>query len=233
MDANPKVIMKLQKLFALAEGNPNEEEANNAMLAAQRLMMQYNVAPKDIPVTKDEVSRRVCYWIDRRFPWWYGVLAKLIGDNFRCRYFIGRRGRSHGVMFVGLPADTEIAGIVFNFIREQTVLLADKYARALYQKGTPMKGLRDEYTKGFLRGLEQGFNEQVYDNNWGLMLVIHPVVQEYVDNLEVTESVTPYQPHVHPDEFARAVAQAQGYNDGREVGKSTQDGNLNKLEEEN
>ena len=51
-----KIADKIQKLLNLAGNNPNEEEAQAALLKAQKLMAQYNVDLESLGDGKKELK---------------------------------------------------------------------------------------------------------------------------------------------------------------------------------
>lgn len=54
-----KIIKKIEKLFALAGNNPNEKEAEAALLKAQKLMAEYGIEQSQL--TGEKITYATVY----------------------------------------------------------------------------------------------------------------------------------------------------------------------------
>lgn len=188
MAVSEQVLATIKKLFALSNNNPNESEAETAMLKAQELLAKHQLSLSDLD--RDQVSDDVITLsADDRdaLPWKYR-LASIIANNFRCKTFSSARKctRSNKIdkrsvtttIFLGHPNDVAIAKEVFIFAKHKAMMGANKwYARVYnedmnrygYAKNT--KGIKGDYIKGFLLGLNERFKKQVDEKGWGLVLI--------------------------------------------------------------
>ena len=240
--SDEKVINRVKKLLALAVGGANANESESALLLAQRMMAENNIALEDVQgqaeAPRPEVVRHYAtYSKGNSALVWYAVdLARVIAKNFRVSYVIGtspQKSKSkaakekgdipQSVIFIGLSDDVMLAVEVYQFAFESVKHHADRYARKLYSQGHPMTGLRDAFTTGYLKGLREKFEEQVAANNWLAIITLHPVVVEYVDNMKtgsITISANKNQ--------AAAYLNGAAYEAGRQEGKRF-DTNVTKL----
>lgn len=131
-----KIIKKIQHILnKTTEKGATEEEAQSAMLMAQKLMAKYGLEMTDIEITttdketkKEIVEGEATDSI--KLAWWHKSLAKIIADNFRCRHFYYKSyGGYYQVVFFGFKEDVEIAKMVYKFASIQIEYHARQYRR--------------------------------------------------------------------------------------------------------
>jgi len=230
-----KVLARIKKLLALAVDKSNPNESENAMLMAQKLMAEHNVEMADVEDIdvdhKPDVVQGYATYVSRNMPWWYRELARIISKNFRVKYLLGTRPQAskskkaqergeipQDIIFVGLKEDVQIAVEVYRFAIDAIKYHADRYARKMYAKGAEMYGLRDSFTEGFLKGLEEKFKTQVTQNNWLMVLDLHPAVIDYLNQMNIKERVLKTNRNATANDLLHAMA----YEAGREEGKKFQ-----------
>ena len=180
------VINKVRKLLAKAENNPFPHEAQTALLKAQEFMAKHGISMADVEDSKVPDRNEV---IDQeitnitRTPWWQKWLSTIIADNFRCHVYTRIRGGRSVIRFIGRRDDIEIAKNVFSFAAQAIRFYSDRYLNELRKRGLPTKGVRNDYIRGFLKGLTDKFAEQVNKNDWGLVLVKDAEVDTVFNNL--------------------------------------------------
>lgn len=237
-----KAIDRVQKLLALSNNNPSQEEATAALLRAQKLMVEHGIDFGDVQGNNnvtDEVIEKVAA-SGRRMSNWKIRLAVVIAQNFRCETYIQKSGRSYGnrnaervsyqreVMFVGMTTDVEIATMVY----QKAIEFADLYCNwfMLQEKlrlqrvltRSESKQIGNTWRIGFVLGLKQKFDEQVAQNDWGLVLV-------------TPEAVTQYMTETHGKLVKRQSSRVQlhradAFEDGIEKGKKFGSENQEKQE---
>lgn len=184
-----RMISKIEKLLALADNNSNEEEMQSAMLKAQALMAQYNIKMGEIGQSDYSAAKIIHLNVGGKTAVapWKKLLASIIAKNFRCRiYYLKYKGLP-GVNFVflGFDNDATIACAVFKF----AVAAAEKGMYKCYRKfrdaGKFAKGIRHDYVSGFISGLKNKFEEQVTQNEWGLVLVVPKEVNAVLDGMDL------------------------------------------------
>jgi hypothetical protein len=183
MTEQEKIITKVQKLLSNANDSATTpEEAQAFMLKAQALMAKHNLSATDIASDCDAKNVVEDTPIDyMRMPFWYGQLASIIGHNFKCYTFIRTGKGKKKIMFVGLEEDVDLAKEVFNYATEYLkhkielvkVTLKFKKHDTIY-----VNGYVNEFVLGFMSGLSQQFADQVKNNEWGLVIVKDPTVEE-------------------------------------------------------
>lgn len=189
---NEKIIDKIRKLLALATSS-NENEAQNAMLMAQKLMAQHNIemsqvedAPVDHDVLEEEADKKA------HCTKWKRRLASVIANNFKCDiYYHGNR--KYSTIFVGKRESIDIAKMVYNsavmFIDVNFAkywnetgkwggsfdLFGDPDLKFVHER--PLSDsirMKDSYARGFIERLRGRFEEQKREaekQGWGLVLV--------------------------------------------------------------
>lgn len=186
-----KVLDKVRKMLALAGNNPSEEEAQSAMLLAQKLMVKHNLTMDDVEVPNEEkeVTEETVTGFTRT-PWWYKSLGSIIAGNFKCECFYRNRNGQSSVRFLGLAEDVQIAKEIYKYAFDSINYHARKYVRRVRDNGGNTKGVRNDFVVGYLEGLKAKFEEQKEANkeDWGLVLVLDPAVQDVLDNMKFTKS---------------------------------------------
>jgi hypothetical protein len=220
-----KAIDLIQKVLAKANNNPNENEAELAMLKAQELMVKYNLTMSDVTTVEEEEKEVVNAQAtdNGRTMWWIKSLSAVIARNFRCEsinHYVG--GKSH-LRFIGLKDDVDIAQKIFAFAKEMVEILSNDYVDKLVReynsnwmtnKGVKTKkdyaGAKNDYIKGFIKGLQAKFQEQIDKNGWGLIIVKDDMVVEYIDNMNLHKA-----PPTRVTGSGDDTHYSKGYTDGK------------------
>jgi len=134
------VIAKIQALFNITEANgSSKQEAISAALMAQRFISKYDIQESELFTVEDyEVVEVASDPVFRKFKY---TLAKIIADNYRCRYYISSVGRKHKMVFVGRTVDATAASLIFNKLYEAVNDYANSESRMYYGQGGNLYGL--------------------------------------------------------------------------------------------
>jgi len=216
-----KALERVKKLLALAKDNPNEHEAETAMLHAQEILAKYGMTLKDIEGEQQELKKVIEISVTEpsgRIPWWKKQLAMVIADNFKCKTFMGGFRYNSSIIFFGLELDVEIAKEVYQYAELIVDKLAKSYVGKTYRQGKSTKGVRNEFIWGFITGLRDKFQEQINKNNWGLVLVTDALVEKQYNEKKLRKSSNSgIQPEFSGDRDARA----KGYQEGQNFGETS------------
>ncbi len=171
-----KILDKITKILKLTENN-NENEAQNALLLAQRLMMENGITMQDLSGQKQEIEKIIEKGVEvlKRRVWYNVNLAGIIAPNFRCKAFTCSLSNGCHIMFFGKESDVEIARTVYLSALEALKHHAKQYAKTVRYNKTPLK---NAYINGYIRGLDAKFKSQIEKSTWGLVAVIDPAVEE-------------------------------------------------------
>ncbi len=219
------VLNKIKKLLTMASRSENEGESQNAMLMAQKLMAKHGIEQSEAErFNKKPVKEVLDLSVEKqtRLIWWKKHLSSIVSNNFRCKVYLDRnryydeandRVRNEVLLrFIGLKEDIQIAQSVYAYAVEEIQYSADRYIKIMRKKlrCTP-KGLRNDYLRGFITGLNQKFIDQVAENNWQLIVVPDDAVIERVESLYLRKSA---QPRIGTAQSSGAYDQGQndGYN---------------------
>ncbi len=216
MENNEKVLLRIQKLLNLSNGNANENEAKAALMMAQKMMMEHNIEATDVPEMEDaapDVNYGETDFL-KKIMWYHSKLARIIAKNFRCKHVLWKyKKMGTTIRFFGTSSDGALAKEVFFYANVAIAYLSDRFARNEYSKGVPMKGLRASFIDGFLTGLEAQYNEQVATNNWLALIEVHPAVIDHMSTLGLTTRTV--SNNIHFSQLAHNYAHAAGEKEGR------------------
>ena len=152
-----KIADKIQKLLALSGNNPSEDEAQAALLMAQRLMAKYNINQEDlggeekisyslelVKVKTNPRSKRLCMIIANSFA------VKAILCSNRIHYF-GRK----------MNVDAAKSALEYShrvMERGMTKACRDKGLSGTEQAGASL--IYNAYADGFMSGLQEAMAAQ-------------------------------------------------------------------------
>lgn len=230
-DNTERIIRRIKRLLATAEGEANMNESHTAFLLAQEMMVKYGVAPED--VTDDEEVKEVLTDSGteyKRLFWYERKLARIVADNFRCKDYYqgttiqGKKQLQYRIMFMGLDKDVELASTMYRLVISALNFYTQKYIKE-FSKGVRRhtQSLKNDYINGFIDGLERKFEEQIQEHEWGLVLVVSEDVEKKYEQ-EVTGGAIKYK---IPDVEAIKTYQ-KGYKEGNAIDykKETIDGDI-------
>lgn len=222
MPISEATINKLENLLKLAkhEGT-GKEEAQAAMLAAQRLAARHQLDLSEFELSSEEkegIEVAEIKIMKNMSPWRYNV-AEVIARNFRCRVvqstsYFRNYERRLALVYIGLKSDVQIAKRVGSFAIEFGESGVVSYAKGgLFNiSGTHKEAreIRDSWLHGYVAGIREAFAKQVSENTeLALMIVEPPEVSEYFDTLK-THKVELNQPQA-----SIVMAASDGYQKGR------------------
>jgi hypothetical protein len=195
MTDNTKVLDRIKKLFNLAQGNSNENEAQTALLMAQKLMAENNIEESMViqnegsfTGTKKSVVQGAVI-SGSTIPWWKKSLGVIIANNFKCECFVRKAHREQSFIFFGLKDDVILAKIAFDFACEAIESSCKAYVKKCKQVNpyVNVAGLKNDYIIGWTKGIKDQFAEQVKKNNWGLVLVKDALVIHAKEKMNLTK----------------------------------------------
>ena len=210
---DPKIINRIQKLLALSTSN-FKEEAESALLKAQKLMLLHGLASEDVALNSPDheavVEREVYH---SQAPLWHGRLAVILQSNFRCKTIWHTQYRNNKKMrvmtFIGHEQDAEVAAAAYAF-----AIALIKYNQRCIKKRFPhvTSAYLNTYIQGFLRGIEDKFREQVKKEEWGLILVTPALVEKHYNGYKPVA----VKPRGRAAELSKNDnAFSKGYQDGK------------------
>lgn len=189
MESNEKILEKIRKVLAKTQNNPSVQEAETAMLIAQRIMVENNLCMEDINLTEVEQMEKETMEVSaikkKRLSWWEKGLARVIADNFRCKSFVRTYayGGYRSLCLIGLKKDVEIAQETISYALKVMVHYSSQYVKGHKDSRLSPTQIKNSWLSGFTQGLEAKFKKQVKDNNWGLVLIKDPVVIDAIEKL--------------------------------------------------
>lgn len=186
MEQRQKLIDKVKKILAKARNNPNTNEAESAMLLAQRLQLTYKIADNELHDCDVElVTGNAETTVRRQHPSWMWQLAQVIADNFRCHVYQSEQSRFFNekadkcFKFFGEQDDSEVAKVVFELAVDTAKLKWSEYKKEhrkqIARRKYPNRA-RIEFLTGFVHGVQLRFYHQVQE--YGLILVKHKQVEQ-------------------------------------------------------
>lgn len=181
---------KIQKLLNLSQNNPNENEAKAALLKAQELMIKYQIDSKDlndVDLNKEKEIVNVDILKGQkksRIMWYETAMASMISNNFKTFYYMsGYRDTGRHLYFCGIKDDVEITVFAYKYAINAMTKLFKYYCKDMHLESTASR--RNDYYKGFIKGLERAFKDQIDKNNWGLMVIKEKLVVDHERQLNI------------------------------------------------
>ena len=218
MKKEEKIKEKIRKLLALSE-SPNENEAKSALLMARRLMYEHKLTKEEcVDARKQEIREVLTGWMSgsRRNPWLV-PLSAVIGEKYCCKAYrkhIYAKQNSE-IGFVGLEDDAATCKEVFEYA-VKFVMEQNKRTKAQLKKRSHdaafIKHCCDSYGLGFIRGLEEAFDEQDIEQEekgWGLVLSIPKEVTEATKDFGTKKWNCPDR--VFSDDYSRGISDGRNF----------------------
>lgn len=220
MEANIKD--RIKKLLALGK-SPNINEANNAILKAKKLMVEYKLTERDL-IKHDEVPMRVdsnIYCTDRREHWMKG-LADVISENNCCVFYMVTPPdtQRHYIVFYGYEEDAMICNSVFAYavdcVRSELKIIK-KRMKADEKSNKIINEACETYGKGFYEGLDDVYDIQDIEQNtsdggeWSVAITVPPEVKDILKPMERAEQ-THEREIYYEDHYS---FYAKGYEEGK------------------
>lgn len=158
MATKEEMLEKIKKLLALGDASKNnsEEEAQSAMLMAQKLMAKYDISAEEVIGNKEEISysHETC---EHKWDYAYRIpLAQVLAKNFRCMLYL--RGKS--IVFMGHSSDAKVCRATFEFAYQFIMRKGNALYNKRYALGEVTKGVFNSYARGFIAGLQEAFDSQ-------------------------------------------------------------------------
>ncbi len=217
---NNRIKERIGKLLKIAESSPYPAEVEAALLKAQELMAINGLSEGDINPSErgDVVEKEID--LGGRAERWKKYLAVVLAENFRCMIYGSRRikyGDGEGsfavfysvLVILGRRDDVDIVFDAFC----RCIVAATRFALE-YREKTKFRWqtVRSSYLTGFVRGLEDRFEEQKRANpEWGLALVRDPEVEFAYEALDLRKAAASRVVLRGKDAFADGYAKGRGF----------------------
>lgn len=188
----PKILERIRKCLALGE-SPNEHEAMQAIMTAQRLALKHGLDLESIK-TSDEPRKVVREELDKQkrghiYPRYKRVIATILGQNFRVQPLYNTIRKLTQYWVIGLPDDVAIYRQVYGYtIAAYELLLPlaieDHYReyRLDYRDAATTKALQNDYLDGFCTGLNDRFRQNIEE--FALMVVKPIELQQELERIK-------------------------------------------------
>jgi hypothetical protein len=214
-----RLLRRVEKLLRQADGTSYKEEAETALLMAQRILCEHGMTMEEVDALSHEeqktlVANEQMVTMGHRHSEWLLNLARVLCRQFRCKHYINHTGwgqqKKHHIRIVGLAEDVAVCRDVYAYARQTAERLAKAYAKqpgvvmdhiiskdywyrcaepAPDQKAAATKEVKAIWLDGFCEGLKAKFAEQLTrSESMAVMLVIHPIVRQAVDDLGLGKS---------------------------------------------
>jgi hypothetical protein len=247
VERRKKLLARVGKLIAQAEGTPYKEEAQVAYTMAQRILLEHGLTMQEVDALSQEDQKTLVENADlvsmgRRHCDWLLSLARVIALNFRCKLYISHTGwgssQAHHIRLVGLAEDVTVARDVYASARAVAERLATAYAKepgvllghlrqtrgvvslsdvSAGQKAAATRQIKGIWLEGFLDGLEARFAEQVKAS---ASMALTLVIHPVVKDAYRRLHLGPSTYRPQGADVHNAVARAAGYKAGKEFSPS-------------
>jgi len=183
-----QILEKISKTLQLGKNNSNENEAQTAILAAQRLMAKYHISQEEVDNFINENDREATQVIEEKAEneinndKWKRKLLVTIAKNFRCDvYYHGGK-----LVLVGEKEDILITKRVYVYAKQSILSSFKEFFKENYEHQLVNSSIRTkckrEFAFGFIKGLSEKFEKQITNSELSLVAV-NPNVEEYLSNI--------------------------------------------------
>lgn len=187
-----QAMEKIRKCLNLAAGTV-PEEAESALLQAQKLMAKYHISMAEITDMEGEekaekVIRSEVTNINLARPW-VRELARTVSRNFRCTNYLSGRGNTWRCVMMGYETDVSVAQEVFKACYKYVERQGENRAQRMNDQGMSASGVKVNFCTGFVAGLKKAYEAQVRKHEeLSLMVVVPKEATDFVATLE-TKSI--------------------------------------------
>lgn len=219
---------RITKLLEMANKGTKHEQTI-AMIKAQELMLKYHIEMRDIKqstkekiVTLDIDSKVNCY------SDWTMNLVTIMAKNFRCHpAYVNKlktKGKRRSAVVLGFETDAFICKTMI----EDGFIMINRLSKAevnyKYRNREPVNGVKEAYIKGFLLGVEDGFEELIASNNQYALVIQEP--EEVKAEAKIQFGTADFKTNsIKPTEDPEIIN--HGYNEGKKFAKNIQTKELN------
>jgi hypothetical protein len=137
-----KLLARVGKLLRQADGTSFKEEAETAILMAQRILAENGMTMEEVDALSHEEQKKLganeqMVTMGHRHSEWLLSLARVICRQFRTKHYINHTGwgaqEKHHIRIVGLAEDVAICRDVYTYARETAERLAKAYAKQAHR----------------------------------------------------------------------------------------------------
>jgi len=147
-----RIIAKMKKLLAMAEGNANEHEAMVAAKQLHAMLAKHNVSMEDLSGEDNPISDEG--FQSRNRPWKRQVAMK-IAELYFCKFYFASAGRGNAsYMFIGTEANRAFAIYIFKMIIKVVEKEGKKQCKSFCGKSS------GPFYNSFLTGAKDRINER-------------------------------------------------------------------------
>lgn len=145
MSDQEKVISKVKKLLAVANGNAagGEHERDVAMKMAMNLLTKHNLDMADVNGSKDKEGRIQQQVIFRDEPWARSIAAS-VAEMMFCYVYVTRTHEGMVFTFIGLESNVETAKAMTEYL----ITSVAKESRSQTSKAGQTSGFKTSFRKG-------------------------------------------------------------------------------------
>lgn len=155
-----KILDRIKKILAVANGSSFEAEADTAMKMAQSYMRQYGLSMTDVELNEElasEIVHDILNDSKLKTETWSRMLAGAVAHIFDCQFVLVRQRPKDRLSFIGYKQDIEMAKLVLDSLY-LSIRLA---SRSIYPND---RSLRTDFRMGAgTRILERAIEEKKKD----------------------------------------------------------------------
>lgn len=179
---------KVKKLLALSMSD-NENEAQAALLKAQKLMAEHKLDLADFKEKLEIENRKTGITCTKQSNPWRIGLSTIIASNYCCVSYWTRRHRAKTceIVFGGLSEDLDVCEAAYKYAVDHIDIWIKNYRKTEWRYTNKfMRSIENGYADGFVCGLNLRLNEQreKHIEEWGLVLVTPMEVKSITEKME-------------------------------------------------
>jgi hypothetical protein len=163
---DPKILERIRKMLAMAEGKANINESAVAASMAAKLMAKYNIDHADVllrTIEDDDIVANSVQTENKEVPAWMGAMVVPVArlNDCEARYWYERcpttGARLKRVQYLGQRDDAQVAAWIFSYLCDEVLRLSKVYRR---QKRKEFGGgghgtIMSDYRMGLVEEIKQ------------------------------------------------------------------------------
>jgi hypothetical protein len=133
--SDSRIIQKMKKLMAMAEGNANENEAMTAARQLQILLAKHNISMSELDTPDEEKEQIESSSESHKCRPWKRVVALSIARLYFCEMYFTRMGNGKSsYFFVGTETNRNFAMQIFSMVVKSIEKDSRKQSKEIYGK---------------------------------------------------------------------------------------------------
>jgi len=193
---NSKIISKMKKLMAMAEGSANENESMTAARQLQVLLAKHNISMSELDTPEEDKEEIESSYESHKCRPWKRVVAMSIAKLYFCDMYFCRLGNGKSnYFFVGTETNRTFAMQIFKMVVSSIEKESRKQSKEIYGKedssfvNSFWTGAMHRISQRCSTMVEEAKRGEIVDDNGTNLPALVSIYEE--NNRRITEFLSP------------------------------------------